>query len=59
MSPQEAWIKTVPCDFFACFEELNRLGAAVIVATHDATLVKQYAYDVLHLHKGTLRLQSS
>ena len=45
--------------FFRLFEELYRLGAAVIVATHDATLVKQYDYDVLHLHKGTLRLQSS
>ena len=36
------------------FVELNRLGATVLIATHDRTLVEQAGRPVLHLQDGRL-----
>jgi cell division transport system ATP-binding protein len=37
------------------FVELNRLGATVLIATHDPKLVQQARAPVLHLESGQLR----
>lgn len=36
------------------FEELNRLGTTVIVATHNRSLIQTYSYPELHLQQGRL-----
>ena len=36
------------------FEELNRLGTTVMIATHNQTLIDQFDYPVLHLEEGRL-----
>ena len=36
------------------FEELNRLGTTVMIATHNQTLIDQFNYPVLHLEEGRL-----
>ena len=38
------------------FIELNRLGTAVIIATHDITLMDQYEARRMVLHKGRLHI---
>jgi cell division transport system ATP-binding protein len=40
---------------FRLFVEMNRLGATVIIATHDQDLVARSNRPVLHLEKGRLR----
>ena len=36
------------------FEELNRLGTTVIVATHNEVLISRLSYPVLRLEAGTV-----
>lgn len=36
------------------FQALNRMGTAVLFATHDEHLISQFNYPVLHLQGGTL-----
>lgn len=36
------------------FTELNKVGATVIIATHNQALIDRAARPVLHLHKGRL-----
>ena len=36
------------------FTELNRLGATVLIATHDQALVERAGHPVLHLQDGRL-----
>ncbi len=36
------------------FEELNRMGTTVVIATHNETLASQFAHPRLHLEDGTL-----
>ena len=36
------------------FEELNRMGTTVVIATHNETLASQFAHPRLHLDDGTL-----
>ncbi len=38
------------------FEELNRLGTTVVIATHNQQLVERLAHPVLHLDEGHLQL---
>ncbi len=38
------------------FEELNRLGTTVVIATHNQQLVEQLGHPVLHLESGILHL---
>lgn len=38
------------------FDELNRMGTTVIVATHNMQLVEQFGHPQLHLENGTVRL---
>jgi cell division transport system ATP-binding protein len=38
------------------FIELNRLGTAVIIATHDITLMDQYEARRMVLHQGRLHI---
>ena len=36
------------------FQSLNRLGATVLIASHDRALAESSGARVLHLHKGGL-----
>ncbi|HEV2263616.1 MAG TPA: cell division ATP-binding protein FtsE [Stellaceae bacterium] len=36
------------------FEELNKLGTTLIIATHNAALARQFSRPVLHLENGEL-----
>ncbi len=38
------------------FEELNRIGTTVVVATHDQRLLSKFNHRVLRLENGTLRI---
>ena len=38
------------------FIELNRLGTTVVVATHNLSLIRRFAYPRLHLSQGLLSL---
>ena len=40
------------------FDELNKLGTTVVIATHNETLVKRLRHPCLRLEKGRLGLQS-
>ena len=36
------------------FEELNRLGATLVMATHDTSLPRRFPHPVLRLDRGRL-----
>jgi cell division transport system ATP-binding protein len=36
------------------FEELNRQGTTILIATHSASLIARYPYSILHLEDGEL-----
>lgn len=38
------------------FDELNRMGTTVVVATHNMQLVEQFGHPQLHLENGTVRI---
>lgn len=38
------------------FEELNRHGTTVVIATHDTDIVRRFSHPELHLEKGTLKV---
>lgn len=38
------------------FEELNRLGSTVVIATHNDGLVRHFGYRRLHLENGALQI---
>jgi cell division transport system ATP-binding protein len=40
------------------FEELNKLGTTVVIATHNQALVSRFSHRVLKLVEGTVRLES-
>jgi cell division transport system ATP-binding protein len=42
---------------FRLFVELNRLGATVLIATHDQDLVARSNRPVLHLENGRLTVR--
>jgi cell division transport system ATP-binding protein len=39
------------------FDELNKLGTTVVIATHNETLVKRLGHPRLRLDEGHLELQ--
>jgi cell division transport system ATP-binding protein len=41
------------------FEELNKLGTTVVIATHNETLVSRFSHPVLRLHAGEIELSRS
>ncbi len=41
-------------DIFKLFEEFNRVGVTVLMATHDMRLVKRHPYRILTLKQGRL-----
>ncbi len=41
------------------FEELNRLGTTVLIATHNQQLVKRMGHPVMHLDNGRLQTPSN
>lgn len=41
------------------FEELNKIGTTVLVATHNHSLISEFGYPELSLHQGQLLLNNS
>lgn len=41
------------------FEELNKIGTTVVIATHSEALVRQFSHPVLRLTRGGLTVESS
>jgi len=41
------------------FEELNKLGTTVVIATHNETLVSRFSHPVLRLTAGEIKLSQS
>ena len=41
------------------FEELNKIGTTVVIATHSEALVRRFSYPVLRLTRGGLTVESS
>jgi cell division transport system ATP-binding protein len=39
------------------FEELNKMGTTVVVATHNDSLIARFQHPVLHLDKGELAVR--
>ena len=39
------------------FEELNKIGTTVVLATHDRTIIERYRHPVLHIERGTLSVR--
>ncbi len=39
------------------FEELNRLGTTVVIATHNKSLVSRFRHPILRLAKGSAKLE--
>jgi cell division transport system ATP-binding protein len=39
------------------FEELNRMGTSVVIATHNETLVSRFSHPQLHLEDGMLNVR--
>ena len=41
------------------FEELNKLGTAIVIATHDENIVRRFGHNVMHIHDGRLTVRSA
>jgi cell division transport system ATP-binding protein len=41
------------------FEELNRHGTTVVIATHNEQIIERFGHPVLHLEDGELRLRKA
>lgn len=41
------------------FEELNKIGTTVVLATHDRTIIERYKHPVLRIDQGTLSVRWS
>ena len=39
------------------FEQLNKIGATVVVATHDEDMIRRFDYPVLRLRDGSLAIE--
>jgi cell division transport system ATP-binding protein len=38
------------------FDELNRMGTTIVVATHNESLVQEFGHPQLHLNNGTVEI---
>ena len=41
------------------FEELNRLGTTVVIATHDEDIVRRFGHDALNIQNGVLTIRKN
>jgi len=39
------------------FEELNRLGTTVVIATHNASLIERFGYPTIELRDGAVTMR--
>jgi cell division transport system ATP-binding protein len=39
------------------FEELNKMGTTIVVATHNEALIERFSYPILHLDSGELSMR--
>lgn len=37
------------------FEQLNRMGTTIVIATHNQSIIEQFAHPCMHLRQGTLQ----
>jgi cell division transport system ATP-binding protein len=41
------------------FEELNKLGTTIVIATHNEALISRFGHSQLHLESGELFVRSA
>ena len=41
------------------FEQLNRMGTTIVIATHDEQMMQRFHHSVMQLDNGTLHMQPS
>ena len=49
---------TIAVRLLYLFEELNRMGTTVVIATHNKSLLSRFSHSVLHLDDGELTVLS-
>ena len=48
---------TIAVRLLYLFEELNRMGTTIVIATHNESLVSRFSHPVLHMAQGKLSLR--
>jgi cell division transport system ATP-binding protein len=48
---------TIALRLLYLFEELNRMGTSVLIATHNESLVSRFSHPILHLEDGALTVR--
>ena len=48
---------TIALRLLYLFEELNRLGTTVVIATHNAALIERFGYPTMHLRDGRVTMR--
>jgi cell division transport system ATP-binding protein len=48
---------TIALRLLYLFEELNRLGTTVVIATHNASLIERFGYPTIHLRDGRVTMR--
>lgn len=48
---------TIAVRLLYLFEELNRMGTTIVIATHNESLVSRFSHPVLHMEQGKLAVR--
>jgi cell division transport system ATP-binding protein len=48
---------TIAVRLLYLFEELNRMGTTIVIATHNQSLISRFSHPVLHMEQGKLTVK--